>query len=363
MDQGGKAGKDRSGESLGAPTGTTVWCLPFCNDICACCSGCYNCCDKCSCCPQCCRCGPPCPGCFYCIPCVCCCCRPVPGGLSIDDGELVTEPTAVGEVLEEMEEEGVEQEAEREGDTEEGEAPPPSGATGVTGDAAAQRTKAATKKRAKAQIKKRAAKSQPKMFTGSAAGSPPPPPEACIGPPPEPAEPTTPLGMGIYLVYSTENGGSLYMKWSKTPLTGPGVLAYIKPTKEVGEFKFQKKDGVEPLCSGLEQSMQSSFVADRKAYYDGWATFVKQMDAWAGSLVVLPAATIQPPPTVKVVLLTQKKIRLLEADTPVEKKDMDLVAVVADNTTKFDVSTMEPSEFVAFANNFGASISFVPTKN
>lgn len=114
------------------------------------------------------------------------------------------------------------------------------------------RPKVATRKRAPAQVKKRAAKSQPKLFTGSAAGSPPPPAEACIGPPPEVGEPSSELGAGVYLIYNTDQGGSLVMKWSKEPLKGPGVLAYIKPSKEVGDFKFQKKGGIEALCSGLE---------------------------------------------------------------------------------------------------------------
>lgn len=62
--------------------------------------------------------------------------------------------------------------------------------------------------------------------------------------------------------------------------------------------------------------MQSSFVADRKKFYEGWASFLKQMDAWEGSLVLLPAAGLQPPPRVKVVLLSQKKVRLATERQP-----------------------------------------------
>lgn len=296
------------------------------------------------------------------MPCLCCCCRPVLPGKHIDEDELVPESTAADEVLKDIEEEHFGEEAGEE--EEEGETAPPSEATEVTGaaDVLPVRTRVAAKKRAKAQPKKHAAKSQPKMFTGSAAGAPPPPAEACTGPLPEPEEPATPLGMGVYLVYSTENGGTMYMKWSKTPLSGPGVLAYIEPTKEVGAFKFEKKDGVEHIGSGFEQDLQSSFVADRKKYYDGWATFLKQMDAADGTLVLLPAATLQPPPKVKVVVLSHKKMRVLEADTRLPKEDVELMAVVPATVVKFDVPTMEVGEFAAFANNYGSLISFVPAK-
>ncbi|PHJ18144.1 hypothetical protein CSUI_008030 [Cystoisospora suis] len=381
-----KAGRDD--EALQAPTGTTLWCFPACKDVCTCCSGCYDCCGKCGCCPGCCNCGPPCPGCYYCLPCVCCCCRPAMSGLRLDEEELVTEPTLadVG-----APEEGEEQLAgeDIEGGEEEEEQPPEESQPLQDGEKAA-RPKIATRKRAPAQVKKRAAKSQPKLFTGSAAGSPPPPAEACIGPPPEAGETSTELGEGVYLIYNTDQGGSLFMKWSKEPLKGPGVLAYIRPSKEVGDFKFQKKGGVEMLCTGLEKDMQSSFVADRKKFYEGWASFLKQMDAWEGSLVLLPAAALQPPPKVKVVMLSQKKVgrsperylptstvsggRMVAAyvtlrvstlgvEAPITKANADMLAVVADNTTKLDVPTMEPSEFVAVANNFGTSVSFAPAKH
>nr|PIM04019.1 hypothetical protein TGCOUG_225940 [Toxoplasma gondii COUG] len=301
-------------------------------------------------------------GCYY----LCICCRPAPPGKRIDEEELVPDSTTTEEALKEVDEESFGEEAVEDGvEIEEGETAPSSAGAEVTREAAADgptvRTRVVTKKRAKVHPKS-AVKSQPKLFTGSAAGTPPPPPEACTGPLPEPAEPTAPLGMGVYLVYATENGGTMYMKWSNTPLSGPGVLAYIEPKKEVGAFKFQKKDGVQHICGGLEKDMQSSFVADRKKYYDGWATFLKQMDAADGTLVLLPATTLQPPPKVKVAVYSQKKIRILEPDTPLEKAGVELMAVVPDTFVKFDVPTMEVSEFVAFANNVGSLISFVPAK-
>lgn len=110
---------------------------------------------------------------------------------------------------------------------------------------ATPKAKAKVKPRKQARPGKQAAKSSPAFFTGKAAGLPPPPKEACTGPPPEVDKPTVSPGLGAYLVYTDAEGGKLQTQWSKTPLTGAGILAYVRPEKEVGEYKFEKKSATE----------------------------------------------------------------------------------------------------------------------
>lgn len=204
---------------------------------------------------------------------------------------------------------------------------------------------------------KRAPKSTPAFFTGKAAGLPPPPKEACVGPPPQVEAPAKPVEMGAYLVYTNAEGGKLTSQWSKTALTGAGVLAYLSPEKEVGDYKFEKKSAIEIHATNLEVSMASDFPADRKKFYEGWATFIKQLSTWGGTLTLLPAAAAEPPPRVKIILFKGGKLTLLKVGQEVKINSFDSLAIVPNNAKKLDVGTMSPSDFMAAANSQGVYIN------
>ncbi|OEH75604.1 KED, related protein [Cyclospora cayetanensis] len=179
-------------------------------------------------------------------------------------------------------------------------------ASGGTGSASAAKPKARPRKLAKPAGKK-APKSSPTFFTGKAAGLPPPSKEACEGPPPEVEGPSVPVGMGAYLVYKDADGGKLLTQWSKEPLTGAGVLAYLRPEKEVGDYKFEKKSAIEVHATNCQKFMSSEFPADRIKFYEGWASFFKLLSSCGGSITLLPAAGAEPPPKVKIVLANKGK--------------------------------------------------------
>lgn len=69
------------------------------------------------------------------------------------------------------------------------------------------------------------------------------------------------------------------------------------------------------ICKGTvvyvrqQTCMTSEFPADRIKYYEGWATFFKQLSACGGSIVLLPAAGVEPPPKVKVIMFNKGKVR------------------------------------------------------
>ncbi|CDJ37031.1 hypothetical protein, conserved [Eimeria tenella] len=204
---------------------------------------------------------------------------------------------------------------------------------------------------------KKAPKSSPAFFTGKAAGLPPPPKEACVGPPPPVADPTFSVGLGAYLVYTDAEGGRLKNQWSKTPLTGSGILAYLCPEKEVADYKFEKKSAVEIYATDCEKSMASEFPADRIKYYEGWATFFKQLSAHGGTIVLLPAAVAEPPPKVKVVMFNKGKLSPVEVGQEVTINAFECLAVVPSNATKFNVKEMPHSDFMALANSQGVYVN------
>lgn len=113
-------------------------------------------------------------------------------------------------------------------------------------------------RRAVSPAAKRAPKSTPAFFTGKAAGLPPPPKESCVGPPPAVPEPGAPVGLGAYLVYTEEEGGRLKGQWSKSPLIGAGVLAYLRPGKEIADYKFEKKSAIEIYATDCEVNRHSN---------------------------------------------------------------------------------------------------------
>ncbi|KAL8431568.1 hypothetical protein Efla_000614 [Eimeria flavescens] len=332
MSKEGSVGEKR----LAAPTATTLWCCPFLDNLSAPCKSCYNCCRR--------REQPPCPFFYFCFPCCCCCCRPDLAGKLVDEAEteLVSEElTEAGQLHE-----GAEQEEEEE-EEEEGAAAP----------AAAAKPKARPRPRKHPAAGKKAAKSGPSFFTGKAAGLPPPPREACEGPPPEAGEPAKPVGLGAYLVYTDAEGGKLTTQWSKTPVTGAGILAYLNPAKEIGDFKFEKKSAVEVHATGCQAAMTSDFPADRVKYYEGWASFVKLLSSCGGSLVLLPAAGLEPPPKVKLVLFNKGKLTSLQVGEEISMDSFEALAVLPSNATAFDVSEMPLSNFSTLASAQGVYVS------
>ncbi|KAL8434885.1 hypothetical protein ACSSS7_002851 [Eimeria intestinalis] len=204
---------------------------------------------------------------------------------------------------------------------------------------------------------RKAPKSTPTFFTGKAAGLPPPPKEACVGPPPPVDEPATAVGLGAYLVYTDADGGKLTTQWSKTPLTGAGVLAYIRPGKEIGDYKFEKKSAMEVHASDCQASMTSDFPADRIKYYEGWGAFIKQLSSCGGSLVLLPAADVEPPPKVKIILFNKGKLIPLQVGEEITPSSFDSLAILPSNATKLDVPEMSLSDFVTVANAQGVYVS------
>lgn len=382
--------------SINAPFCTTLRCWPDCDKCCVCSKCCYNCCSGCSCCcasgssaasknnnscSNCCWKISPCiPFCYYCFPCCCCCCRPVSaikksdGGTEIIctegkddkwyakvdevDGERIVAPTTTT-VFNELEKDGQEEEVTVEEevfiDEETGEEVLPSAIS--TGKPIIIKKKQVTKL-------KTPSKTKPKFYTGVVTATQPASAEQCLGEPPEPAEEDILsvkhfLDSGAYLIYTEEKNGILYVQWSKEIIEGAGVLAYIKPTKVTGDFKYKQNEGKVVLQDNIITLIQSSFPTDRAKYFAALAKFFKISADFNGEIMLLPSVTLFPPPIVQFLKFHQNHVEQMKVGAIYKNDNITSIAVVPKSSKTFDtMQNIELSIFLQRADNEGASVTF-----
>jgi hypothetical protein len=79
------------------------------------------------------------------------------------------------------------------------------------------------------------------------------------------------------LLYSTENNGELFIKWSETPL--PGSLANFATAKKIPPFKLKK-----------QLDILKNVAGSKKKFYEGLAAFFKEADMNDGIFTVTDAS-------------------------------------------------------------------------
>ncbi|UKJ89211.1 hypothetical protein MACJ_002459 [Theileria orientalis] len=145
---------------------------------------------------------------------------------------------------------------------------------------------------------------------GAVAALPPPPVEEIVGSIPKVSDSydTLNLGAGVYLIYSLENNGSLYLQYAnRRPESMDGILGYIRPGKEILSYHYENKDGKYFLSTNVCEYMQSKFQHDRKKYYDVWHEFLQILNSYGGSLYLLKPFGLSPPPKIRLVLFSNSK--------------------------------------------------------
>lgn len=191
-------------------------------------------------------------------------------------------------------------------------------------------------------------------FIGAAAAPPPPATSACIGNPPQTKSTNVKLGEGAYLVYDSKtNNGQLKVCYSKTPLHKNGVLAYIS-SQTIPPFYFEKNNGETVVVNNVSQLMQSSFINDRKPYYENWVEFIRKTKQFDGVLYLLPAADVEPPPKMEIAFLNskEKKIYHLPIDKPVHFQGDYLLAIHHGlDVFKKEINT---TDILAYIGSYGA---------
>ncbi|GFE55765.1 hypothetical protein BaOVIS_031690 [Babesia ovis] len=140
-------------------------------------------------------------------------------------------------------------------------------------------------------------------LTGAVAAVPPCSAAECVGNIPKVSSSKVPLGPGAYLIYSQDQNGSLSISFTKqAPTSLDGVLAYIKPTGEFSTYHYTNEGGCKVVATDLQLAMQSQYASDRKPFYEAWTQFLKLTVSANGTLYLLEASGMSPPPKVELVL-------------------------------------------------------------
>jgi hypothetical protein len=83
-------------------------------------------------------------------------------------------------------------------------------------------------------------------------------------------------GGGCFLTYVEASNGSLYLNWSKTPVSG--ALASFQAGKPVADHKYKSNGGREELTRGTDSTPKNG--------YQGWCNFLKLAREFNGTVTV-----------------------------------------------------------------------------
>lgn len=90
------------------------------------------------------------------------------------------------------------------------------------------------------------------------------------------------------------------------------------------------------MATNLQRALQSEYVSDRKAFYEAWCTFLKLSSSGNGTLYLLEASRLSPPPKVVILLYKDGAIHTAEPLTGINVRDYSIVGVLPhmlDHTT------------------------------
>ncbi|GIX64109.1 uncharacterized protein BcabD6B2_35440 [Babesia caballi] len=197
------------------------------------------------------------------------------------------------------------------------------------------------------------------QLTGAVAAVPPCSAAECVGEVPKVSSSKVALGDGAYLVYSQEQNGSLNFAFKKqAPGSLDGVLAYIKPRTEFASYRYTDDNGCELAATNLQRTMQSQYVSDRKPFYESWCKFLKLTTSVNGTLYLLEASELSPPPKAVVLLYKDGALTPAQSGVPIELRDYSMVGVLPpafDYNAVADVT--ERLKFTSLCDEHGASLA------
>ncbi|EAN30806.1 hypothetical protein TpMuguga_03g00070 [Theileria parva strain Muguga] len=193
---------------------------------------------------------------------------------------------------------------------------------------------------------------------GAVAALPPPPIEEIEGEIPKANDSynNLKLGNGVYLGYSLENNGSLYLKYTtEKPDCMDGVLAYIRPDREILKYHYENNDGKQLISTNVREYMKSKFQHDRKKYFDAWQEFFQVLNSYGGNLYILSAFELSPPPRTKIVLFSNNNLTEIKSCEEVCIKENDLLGVFPfslDYETKLN-DKLTRKDFIDLCEKYG----------
>ncbi|XP_954784.1 uncharacterized protein TA03195 [Theileria annulata] len=167
-------------------------------------------------------------------------------------------------------------------------------------------------------------------ISGAVAALPPPPIEEIEGEIPKVKESydQLSLGSGVYFGYSLNDNGSLYLQYTtEKPASMDGVLGYIRPDREILKYHYENENGKHVISTNVKEYMKSKFQHDRKKYFDAWKEFLQLLNSHGGSLYILSAFDLSPPPRTRIVLFSCNSLTEIKGCEEVCLKENDLLGV------------------------------------
>lgn len=151
-------------------------------------------------------------------------------------------------------------------------------------------------------------------------------------------------GPSASLLHIEEEQGTLILKFSVEPV--PEYLAFFTPGKKVPDHKFKTNEGKTVIMK------KANLGVGKKAYMDGWCSFVKSAKQFDGILVVNSSAVL--------VFLHHKNktVEAVSEGASVGLADIDAVTIVSGNNQAFSgVKTLDKQEFLNKGNSEGGSMA------
>ncbi len=154
---------------------------------------------------------------------------------------------------------------------------------------------------------------------------------------------------GCYLTYAEDSDGALRSNWSQQQVED--FFVYLQPTKKVAKFKYT-------LRGGVEEVKRKVSGPKNKGFYEGVATFIKQVGL-AHSCILYLDTKNSPKPFNVYFVHNQTKLLRLKEEEPVDLSLFDAVGCLpANNTSLKGVRKMEVTRFVQHCNTIGCGIKF-----
>ncbi|SCM04248.1 conserved Plasmodium protein, unknown function [Plasmodium chabaudi adami] len=153
---------------------------------------------------------------------------------------------------------------------------------------------------------------------------------------------------GAYLIFDNASNGSLFIAWKKEKVEN--ALLYIRPTKNVPEFKFTCNNGKYELIRNLQ--------SDKKIFFSGICQFIKEARDIKGKITLLPYLENGFPIKVNIYFLKGNNVVQLKSGESFDLEGVDASTVLPYGSSSLQVKTMSKDMFVGKGNSEGASISF-----
>lgn len=155
-----------------------------------------------------------------------------------------------------------------------------------------------------------------------------------------------------YLTFEEKNSGTLFLNWKEKSDESINSIMEFETKKTVPKFKFTSHGGISELKRNCGGGVK---IND---FYIGVADFVKLAHSFQASDIKMRKSN-WPNPVAIFLLGKDAKVNKVTEETAVKNIDaMQAIAVVHQDSTNFECSTMESSIFLNNARSRGASLAF-----